>query len=193
MVRQHADLAHVDEGRGEIGEELVGRGGIGLAHHVGPGVPVEEQRGVGGEEPPARRDIPVVPEVERGAAARVEVDQGGEVAGPALAPERRRVVGIKRRVGGAVVGGEVVEARGEGGAVSLANGVRAGEHGEVLGGEVEPGEEGDEVGDVGARLGSVGGDVGGRRPVSVLPPRRDQDVRPLGLADTDKINAMQGR
>ena len=65
----------------------------------------------------------------------------------------------------------------------LADGVRAGEDCEVLGGEVEPGEEGDEVVDGCARLGRVGGYVGGGGPVAVLPPRRNRDVRPFGLPE----------
>ncbi len=121
-VGEHADLAHVDEGDDEVGEELVVGGGVGLAEDVGLGVGVEEKRGVGGEEAPLRGHLLVVVGVEGGRGWGVEVDEGVHVADLALPAERRRVVGVQR--GAAVGGGVAVEAGGEGGAVGLADRVR---------------------------------------------------------------------
>jgi hypothetical protein len=47
VVREHVEPAHGDEG---LGEELVRRGGFGLALDVVAGGRVPEQRGVGGQD-----------------------------------------------------------------------------------------------------------------------------------------------
>jgi len=90
MVREHAELAHGDEGRGEVGEELArrrGGGGVGLARDVGAGGGIEEECGVGGEEALVAGDEGVVVGVEGGRRGRVEVDERGVVAGLALPAE----------------------------------------------------------------------------------------------------------
>lgn len=126
VVRERADLAHGDEGRGEVGEELVVGGGVGLARDVGAGGRVEQQRGVGGEEAAAAGDEPVVAGVEGGGRVRVEVEEGGVVAGPALPAKARRVVAVQRRVGAAVrPAAEAVQPRRHRRAPRLADRVRA--------------------------------------------------------------------
>ena len=125
VVREHAEPAHGDEGRGEVGEELGGGGGVGLGGDVGAGGGVEEQRGVGGEEAPVAGDEGVVVGVEVGGRGRVEVDEGGGVAGLALAAKGGRVAGVQRGVGGAAPTAEVVQPRRHRGAPSPPDRVRA--------------------------------------------------------------------
>lgn len=126
MVRERAELAHGDEGRGEVGEELVGGRGVGLGGDVGGGGGVEQQRGVGGEEAPPAGDEGVVAGVEDGRRGGVEVDEGGVVAGLALPAQGRRVVAVQRGVGAAVPpAAEAVQPRRHRRAPRLADRVRA--------------------------------------------------------------------
>jgi len=115
VVREHAELAHGDEGRCEVGEELArrsrGGGGVGLARDVGAGGGVEEEGGVGGKEALVAGDEGVVVGVEGRRRGRVEVDEGGVVAGLALPAEGGRVVGVQRGVRRAVLPAEVVKPR----------------------------------------------------------------------------------
>lgn len=120
MVRERAQLAHGDEGRGEVGEELGRRrGGVGLAGDVGASGGVEEEGGVCGEQALVAGDEGVVVGVEGGGRGRVEVDEGGVVAGLALAAKGGRVVSVQRGVGRAVLPAEVVQPRRHRGAPRL--------------------------------------------------------------------------
>ena len=100
---EHLHAAHLDHGRGEVGEELGGVGaGVGhggLALDVGPGEGVVHERLVGEEERPASGDVPVVARVERAEAAGVHLHQRRRVAGvAAFALQPRQVPLVQRRV-----------------------------------------------------------------------------------------------
>jgi hypothetical protein len=172
--REHLDAAHLDHGLDELVlppalalDELVH--GL-LERGVG------EQRLVRREEPQVVGEPEVVLVVEHRRRHEVHVrgGVGDELAavGGADAPEQE---GVGRADGGVDVAGvaEAVEAVGEGGAVGAADGVRAGEHHHVLGGEALAREVADELGGVGERGGQVVAGVGGRGDPPVAPPRGD--------------------
>ena len=172
--REHLDVAHLDHGLGELAlpfalalDELVDRF---LERSVA------EQRLVRREEPQVVGEPEVVLVVEHRRRDEVHVrgrvgDELGAVGG-ADAPEQEGVGGAD---GGVDVAGvaEAVEAVGEGGAVGAADGVRAGEHHHVLGGEALAREVADELGGVGERGGEVVEGVGGVGDPPVAPPGGD--------------------
>ena len=117
---EHLDVAHLDHGRGEVGEELVLGAAAGVALDVGAGEGVGEQGAVGVEEAPPLDHVGEVVEVEGLEAPGVHLDERGVVVeAPALAPQPRHVLRVQRRVDvvGVDMAGKVVEPVREGEAV----------------------------------------------------------------------------
>nr|ACR36030.1 unknown [Zea mays] len=178
---EHADGAHLDHGRGEVGEELVPVGARGVAEHVGAGGRVGEQLGVGVEEAPALGHVGVVAQVEGAEAAGVHLDQGGVVVqAGALGAEARHVRAVQLRVGvaGVVQAREVVEAVGEGEAVRRADGVAGRQHRQVPGVQALGAEQLGQLREVARGRRQLVGLVGDGHP-AVPPPQRDRPERAL--------------
>ena len=140
---EHLDLAHLDDGEDELVEER--RLVDGELGDERPGGGVDEEVLVGGEEALAVLQVDVVLVVE--GVGRPDVVDGG--VGRVVLRARQLELAGEPLVHGAVL--LRVQPPGEGGAVGDADGVGAGERDEVGGVEVELGQRGDELGDVGGR------------------------------------------
>jgi hypothetical protein len=183
---EHADGAHLDHGRGEVGEELVPVGTRGVAEHVGAGGRVGEQLGVGVEEAPALGHVGVVAQVEGPEAAGVHLHQRGVVVqAGALGAEARHVRPVQLRVGvaGVVQAREVVEAVREGEAMRRrADGVAGRQHRQVPGVQALGAEKLGQLREVARGRRQLVGLVGDGHP-AVPPPQRDRPERALALSE----------
>ncbi|KAB8105503.1 hypothetical protein EE612_039402, partial [Oryza sativa] len=130
------------------------------------------------QEAHGAQQVLVVAVVELRRRVGVEVDVPAVAGGGALAAEEVAVPRAHAGVGPPRAG-VVPQPRLHGGARGAADGVRAGEHGEVQHGEPPRLEEGDEVGDALPPHGHVLVGVHHARPPPVLPPVHQRPVLSL--------------
>uniref|UniRef100_A0A8R7K0I0 Uncharacterized protein n=1 Tax=Triticum urartu TaxID=4572 RepID=A0A8R7K0I0_TRIUA len=177
---ERADVPHLDHGSGEVA--LEGGRVVGVGDHLHGGVPVAEQRLVGGEQAPVGHDALVEPFVEGVGGDGVHGHQRPRRSGrAALLRQLRHVAGVHGRV--LRRRGRRLQAAAEGAAVRAADGVRAGQGHQVLLAEPLGGEDLGELVHVGGRGRQVAARVLRPRHAPVPPPRGHLVRVPAGQRD----------